>query len=258
MTTLTVDGRKVTVADDAYLLDAAREAGVDVPTLCQFDGLEPWGGCRLCVVDIWQEGWDDDWFKMVTACNHPVKEGLRVFTHSERVLETRRVVLDLLLARCPETPLIRRLAVEHGIEETSYVPNPEPTDCILCGLCTRVCDHIGVSAISTADRGAGQEIAPPFHEPPEACIGCLACAEICPTDFIPFRTSTATRSIWDREFDMLRCQDCGRAHITKAQAEHHTAHRAEATGVPQDWFRYCDSCKRKQQAARFPGVPTLA
>jgi formate hydrogenlyase subunit 6/NADH:ubiquinone oxidoreductase subunit I len=97
------------------------------------------------------------------------------------MFETRRVVLDLLLARCPEAPLIQRLASEHGIEQTSYVPNPEPTDCIMCGLCTRVCDHIGVSAISSVNRGTGSEIAPPFHEPPPDCIGCLACAAICPT-----------------------------------------------------------------------------
>ena len=247
MTTLTVDGRKVTVADDAYLLDAAREAGVDVPTLCQFDGLEPWGGCRLCVVDIWQEGWDDDWFKMVTACNHPVKEGLRVFTHSERVLETRRVVLDLLLARCPETPLIRRLAVEHGIEETSYVPNPEPTDCILCGLCTRVCDHVGVSAISSINRGWGREIAPPFEQPPPDCIGCLACAEICPTDFIPYEDGNVVRTIWGRRFDMLRDPATGEGLVTKAQA----AHFAARSGVPISYFETSDRSKRLQMARTF-------
>jgi NADH dehydrogenase/NADH:ubiquinone oxidoreductase subunit G len=247
MTTLTVDGRKVTVADDAYLLDAAREAGVDVPTLCQFDGLEPWGGCRLCVVDIWQEGWDDDWFKMVTACNHPVKEGLRVFTHSERVLETRRVVLDLLLARCPETPLIRRLAAEHGIEETSYVPNPEPTDCILCGLCTRVCDHVGVSAISSINRGWGREIAPPFEQPPPDCIGCLACAEICPTDFIPYEDGNVVRTIWGRRFDMLRDPATGEGLVTKAQA----AHFAARSGVPISYFETSDRSKRLQMAKTF-------
>ena len=247
MTTLTVDGRKVTVADDAYLLDAAREAGVDVPTLCQFDGLEPWGGCRLCVVDIWQEGWDDDWFKMVTACNHPVKEGLRVFTHSERVLETRRVVLDLLLARCPETPLIRRLAVEHGIEETSYVPNPEPMDCILCGLCTRVCDHVGVSAISSINRGWGREIAPPFEQPPPDCIGCLACAEICPTDFIPYEDGNVVRTIWGRRFDMLRDPATGEGLVTKAQA----AHFAARSGVPISYFETSDRSKRLQMARTF-------
>jgi heterodisulfide reductase subunit A len=147
MPTLTVNGRRVTMDSDATLLDAARAAGVEVPTLCQFDGLEPWGGCRLCVVDMSQANWDDDWFKVVTACNHPVEEGMTVVTDSERIIETRRVVLDLLLARCPDTPLIQQLALEFGIERTSYTPNPEPDDCILCGLCTRVCDHIGVSGL---------------------------------------------------------------------------------------------------------------
>ncbi|MBD3867235.1 MAG: (2Fe-2S)-binding protein [Acidobacteria bacterium] len=257
MPTLTINGKKVQAREGAYVLEAARQAGAEIPTLCHFEGLEPWGGCRLCQVQITKNGWDG-WKKMVVGCMFPVEEGLIVLTDTDEVRETRRVVLDLLLARCPETPLIQAMAKKYGIERTSYVPNPEPTDCILCSLCTRVCDHIEVSAISTADRGAGKEIAPPFHEPPEACIGCLACAEICPTDFIPFKTSHVSRSIWGKEFEMLRCQDCGRAHITKAQAEHHAAHRAETTGVSEEWFRYCDSCKRKRQAARFPGVPQLA
>ncbi len=247
MTTLTINGSKVTVGSDVNILDAAREAGVHVPTLCQFDGLEPWGGCRLCVVDIWQEGWDEDWYKMVTACNHPVKEGLRVFTNSDRVLETRKVVLDLLLARCPETPLIRSLAAEHGIEETSYVPNPEPTDCILCGLCTRVCDHIGVSAISSINRGWGREIAPPFEQPPPDCIGCLACAEICPTDFIPYEDGNVVRTIWGRRFDMLRDPATGDGLVTKAQA----AHFAARSGLPISYFESSDRSKRLRMAKTF-------
>jgi NADH dehydrogenase/NADH:ubiquinone oxidoreductase subunit G len=247
MTTLFIDGTKISVPEDTYILDAAREAGVHVPTLCQFDGLEPWGGCRLCVVDMWQEGWDEDWFKMVTACNHPVREGIRVITDSERVLETRRVVLDLLLARCPETPLIRRLAAEHGIDQTSYVPNPEPTDCILCGLCTRVCDHIGVSAISSVNRGWGREIAPPFGEPPPDCIGCLACAEICPTDFIRYEDGNVTRTIWGREFEMLRDQRTGEALVTTVQAEHFAARG----GVPVTYFETSDRSKRLQMARTF-------
>lgn len=247
MATLQVDGRTVTVPDDATLLEAARAAGVEVPTLCNFDGLEPWGGCRLCVVDMWRPGWDDDWFKMVTACNHPVADDLKVFTHTERVLETRRVVLDLLLARCPETPLIRRLAAEHGIEETSYQLNAEPTDCILCGLCTRVCDHIGVSAISSVDRGWGREIAPPFHQAPPDCIGCLACAEICPTDVIPYETSSHRRTIWGKEFEMLRDPRTGEAVITVAEAEHF----AKRSGVPTSYFEESDATKRRRMAATF-------
>jgi len=247
MVTLEVDGRRVTVPDDATVLDAARAAGVHVPTLCQFDGLEPWGGCRLCVVDLWRPGWDDDWFKMVTACNHPVENGFRIFTATARVIETRRVVLDLLLARCPETPLVRRLAAEHGIDRTSYTPNPEPTDCILCGLCTRVCDHIGVSAISSVNRGWGREIAPPFHEPPPDCVGCLACAEICPTDCIPYTDSSTRREIWGREFEMLRDPRTGRAVITRAQAEHFAAR----SGVPVAYFERSDATKRREMAATF-------
>jgi NADH dehydrogenase/NADH:ubiquinone oxidoreductase subunit G len=247
MPTLTVDGCKVSVPDAAHILDTARQAGVQVPTLCQFDGLEAWGGCRLCVVDMWREGWDEDWFKMVTACNHPVEEGMRVFTSSERVIETRMVVLDLLLARCPETTLIRRLAAEHGIEQSSYVPNPEPTDCILCGLCTRVCDHIGVSAISSVNRGWGREIAPPFNQPPPDCIGCLACAEICPTDCIPFTDGHATRTIWGRDFEMLRDPTTGEGLITKAQAAHFEAR----SGVPQSYYEISDRMKRLEMAKTF-------
>jgi len=247
MPTLKINGRKVTVAEDAYLLEACRAAGVEVPTLCNFDGLESWGGCRLCVVDMSTAKWDDDWFKMVTACNHPVEEGMTVVTDSERVLATRKVVLDLLLARCPETPLIQQLAREHGIEETSYEPNPEQTDCILCGLCTRVCDHIGVSAIASTDRGWGREIAPPFNEPPPDCIGCLACAEICPTDHIKFTTSNVTRTIWGKEFEMLRDPKTGEAVITKAQAEHF----AKRSGVPKTYFETSDKSKRLKVAKTF-------
>jgi len=247
MPTLTIDGRKVEVREGAYILEAAKKAGVHVPTLCAFDGLEPWGGCRLCVVDMSQADWDDDWFKMVTACNHPAEDGMTVLTATERVLETRRVVLDLLLARCPDTRLIQRLAAEHGIEKTSYQVNPEPTDCILCGLCTRVCDHIGVSAIASVDRGVGREIAPPFNEPPPDCVGCLACAEICPTNHIPWSATASTRTIWGRTFDLLRCSKCGKAHITVEQA----AHFAKRSGVPESYFETCDACKRKQMAMTF-------
>jgi len=253
MPTLTVNGRKVIVGDGATILDACRAAGVAVPTLCNFDGLEPWGGCRLCVVDMSLARWDDDWFKMVTACNHPAEERMTVVTDSDRVLATRRVVLDLLLARCPETPLIQRLAHEHGIDATSYERNPEPTDCILCGLCTRVCDHIGVSAIASINRGWGREIAPPFNEPPPDCIGCLACAEICPTDFIPFTTSNTVRTIWGREFEMLRDPKTGGAVITRAQAEHFAAR----SGVPQSYFETSDRSKRRELAKTFEKLQSV-
>lgn len=250
MPTLTIDGKKVTVAEGATILEAAGEVGVTIPTLCNHNGLEPWGGCRLCVVDMWQPGWDEDWFKLVTACNHPTWDGMRIFTKTDRVVETRRVVLDLLLARCPEAPLIRTLAAEHGIDETSYAERAEPDDCILCALCTRVCDHLGIAAIATVNRGAGKEVAPPFDEAPPDCIGCLACAEVCPTDCIPYETSNVQRTIWGKTFEMLRDPATGQAVITKAQA----AFFADRNGVPGSYFETSDASKRKVMAKTFAAL----
>ena len=246
MVTMTIDGQQVRAREGAYLLEVARSAGIEIPTLCHHDALEPYGGCRLCLVDVTREEWGG-WCKMVVSCQYPAEDGLIVMTATERVVETRRVVLDLLLARCPETPLVQRLAREHGIEATSYARNPEPTDCILCALCTRVCDHFGVSAIATVDRGVGREIAPPFHEAPPDCIGCLSCAEVCPTGFITFTSSERARTIWGKSFTMLRCPSCGRAHITVEQAEHY----AGRGGVPRSYFETCDACKRRGMADTF-------
>ena len=253
MPTLSIDGKTVTVDEGATLLDAARAAGVEIPTLCHHDGLEPWGGCRLCVVDLWRPGWDEDWFKLVTSCNHPAEDGMKVFTSTERVRETRGVVLDLLLARCPDAPLIQGLAAEYGIEETSYEKREDPDDCILCALCTRVCDHLDISAIATVNRGAGKEVAPPFHEAPPDCIGCLACAEICPTGCIPYENSNTRRSIWGKEFEMLRDPKTGQAVITKAQAEFF----AGRGGVPGTYFETSDTTKRRETAGKFVSLQIL-
>lgn len=250
--TMTIDGKPVKAPEGTMLLEVVRGAGISVPTLCHHEGLEAWGGCRLCVVDITRPSWEG-WCKMVVSCMYPAEDGLVVMTGTERVRLTRKVVLDLLLARCPETPLVRKLAREHGVDRSSYQENPEPTDCILCALCTRVCDHLGISAISTVSRGAGKEVAPPFHEAPPDCIGCLACAEICPTSCIRFSTSDAARTIWNRTFEMLRCPSCGRAHITVAQADFF----AGKDGVPRSYFESCDACKRRQTAATFAKLQVL-
>jgi len=250
MPRLEIDGTTVEVEEGATILDAARAAGVEIPTLCHHEALEPFGACRMCVVDIQRPEWDEDYFKMVTSCNHPAWDGLKVFTQSERVLETRRVVIDLLLARCPNAPLIQLMAASLGVEETSFVPRPEPDDCILCGLCTRVCDHLGISAISAVNRGAGKEIAPPFHEAPPDCVGCLACAEICPTDCIPFTTNDYTRTIWGKTFEMLRDPAGGRSVITRAQAEFF----AGRGGVPGEYFDSSDQTKRKEMARKFAAL----
>jgi Fe-S-cluster-containing hydrogenase component 2 len=173
---------------------------------------------------------------------------MKVFTHTERVVQTREVVMDLLLARCPNTPLIKEMAAEYGLSQTTYKVREEPDDCILCGLCTRVCDHLGISAISSVNRGSGREISPPFNTAPPDCIGCLACAEICPTNCIEFTTNNRTRTIWGKTFEMLADPKGGRSVITKDQA----AFFAEKTGVPESYYQTSDATQAARDGRDLP------
>jgi heterodisulfide reductase subunit A len=112
------------------------------------------------------------------------------------VQESRRVVLDLLLARCPDTPLVQQLAREYGIEHTSYAVNPEPTDCVLCGLCARVCDLVGACPFGNVLWDEGAHLA----EKCDLCGGQPWCVKFCPTGAITFRSfdSRACRILSDR------------------------------------------------------------
>lgn len=247
MPTLRIDGRTLQVPDGTSLLAAARAGGIPVPTLCHHDGVEDSGNCRLCLVDVTKGERGEP--RMVAACLYPAEDGLEVETATPRVVATRRVLVDLLLARCPQTPIVQRLAREHGIERTSYDAHPEPTDCVLCGLCTRVCDAIGVSAIASASRGAGRTIAPPFEEPPADCIGCLACAEVCPTGHIRHDEQGGTRTIWGRVFERQRCPRCGEPHVTVA----HVAW-AQEKGLPAGDVEVCAACKRRALAGTLAAL----
>lgn len=241
MAALILDGRRTRVDHSASLLEAMRAAGIAVPSLCHHPALEPWGGCRLCLVEVGKESWGDS-TRLVASCMYPVEDGLIVVSRSEAVVAARKVVLDLLLARCPETPLVQRLAREYGIASTSYETKAPPTDCVLCGLCTRACDRVGVFAIASANRGAGREIAPPFLQPPPDCIGCLACANICPTAHIRVEQTASTRKIWGRTFEMARCSVCGSPVMTREQADF----ERRAHGIPAEDLGLCDGCKRRR------------
>jgi NADH dehydrogenase/NADH:ubiquinone oxidoreductase subunit G len=191
---------------------------------------------------------------MVASCLYPAEEGLRVFTDTERVRRVRRDLLDLLLARCPDSAPVLRLARAHGLSETSYARSADPGDCLLCGLCVRVCQQLGFSAIAMAGRGIGREVAPPFREAPPDCVGCLACARACPTGRIAHQSDGAARAIWGRRFPLLACPSCGRPHITAAQA----AAWAARTGQPAEDFAACAACKRAATAATMARLSTLA
>ncbi len=160
------------------VLDTAREYGIPIPTLCYHEAVEPSGACRLCVVEV-VEG---DWSRVVVSCMYPVREGIQVLTDSPRVKNVRRWILEMLLAECPASTEIRELAAQYGVTATRFpIKNPEE-QCMLCGLCVRVCrEVVKVSAITTVGRGVHKYIGTPFGKPSEACVACGSCVTVCPT-----------------------------------------------------------------------------
>ncbi len=180
MVTLTIDGQIIHVNRHTPVLDAAKQLGILVPTLCYHEALEPFGSCRLCMVEVIRDGRS----RLVTSCNYPAQQGLTVLTASDRVIETRKMVMELLLARCPDVPGMQQLAEKMGINRSRF-EKKEDQRCILCGLCVRACEQmVGVSAIGFASRGIEREVNTPFGINSNVCIGCGTCTYICPTGCI--------------------------------------------------------------------------
>jgi heterodisulfide reductase subunit A len=185
MPRVTIDGRSGQFAEGTTILSAAGSLGCDIPSLCAIPGLPPDPVCRLCTVEVEHQGQT----KMLTACSRPVQEGMVVHTSSERVRRHRRLLLQLLMARCPDVELVQQLAAQEGVTETPFKATlPEgtqPDNCILCGRCVRACREIsGAEVLGFQDRGFPRRVALPFDESSEQCISCSACASVCPTGCI--------------------------------------------------------------------------
>ena len=176
MIELTINGNKSKFPEGKTLLECIEEIGLKVPTLCYHKALSPYGACRLCLVEIKQ----GERTMIQTSCTYPALDGLVVETHSERVVKNRKIIIELLLARCPDSEEIRNLARELGVEKTRIKPKNE--DCVLCGLCVRMCEErMGRGAISFVGRGPERKVISPFGDPTEVCQTCGACDFICPT-----------------------------------------------------------------------------
>jgi ferredoxin len=189
--------------------------------------------------------------RLVTACNYPVRRDITVSVSSERATQVRRGVMQLLLARAPESEQLQELARRMGVQGTPYPKVTESQrNCILCGLCVSVCEEvIGASAIGFAGRGVDRAVAAPFREASEACIACGACAVICPVGTIQVRihedTGEAEISPFKSRSKLLLCEECGVRMVSVPVAQ------AMSDRVNIDWeeFRHlarlCPECRRK-------------
>jgi NADH dehydrogenase/NADH:ubiquinone oxidoreductase subunit G len=172
---LSINGIRVSVEKGSTVLEAAQFLGFPIPTLCHMEGLSPYGACRLCVVEI-GEG---SKAKLVSSCTYPAEEGLKVRTASKRVVRARKMVIELLLATAPQSKVIQDLASAHGVRQQRF--RQEHEDCILCGLCARMCkEQMMAGAIGFRGRGEKRTLGAPFDIKNEVCRLCGGCIYVCP------------------------------------------------------------------------------
>ena len=175
MPKITIDGIDFDTPYGWTILEVARYLGLDIPTLCYNDGLSPWGGCRLCIVEI-GTGYRT---KLVTSCTYPAEEGLVVKTATREVAEARKMILELLISQCPTSKILQDMASKMGLTQVRFKPKWE--NCFYCGLCVRICEEqMMATAIDFVNRGDKLKITTPFDETSEDCRKCGACMYICP------------------------------------------------------------------------------
>lgn len=219
--TLTIDGVQIASAADSTILEAAAEAGIEIPTLCHLDGLGDFGACRLCLVEISGSP------KLQPACMLKVHEGMEVWTNTERLQKYRRMILELLFAERNHVCSVcvsnghcdlQELALKHGITHVRYeylfpsvgVDCSHPrfvldhNRCVLCQRCVRVCSEFeGAHTKGVMGRGTNSRIIDDLNQPwgtSETCTSCGKCVQVCPTGALSEKGASVGETIKRRQF----------------------------------------------------------
>ncbi|MBM4283787.1 MAG: 2Fe-2S iron-sulfur cluster binding domain-containing protein [Deltaproteobacteria bacterium] len=178
MVTFTINGKEVQGQKDWTILDVARWEGIPIPTLCHHPAVEPYGACRLCVVEV-DEGRRT---RIVISCMYPVKEGIKVRTDTPRVQNVRRWIMQLLLDESPASSYLKELAKSFDVKPSRFQKAGVSFACHLCGLCVRACQEVvGIQALTFSNRGLKKEIASPLQMGSKDCISCGNCLYVCPS-----------------------------------------------------------------------------
>jgi len=176
---LEIDGKEVSAREGMTVLEAAQGAGISIPTLCHHEKLEPFGGCRICIVEIKVR----DWTRLVVSCVYPVEENLVVRTRTEKIDRIRKTILELLLAHAPDAPGLQELVQEYGADKNRFVK--DASFCIHCGLCVRYCAEVKKkNAVGFVDRGIRKEISFIPEISAKECWNCKECFPLCPTSYL--------------------------------------------------------------------------
>ncbi|MCX5779954.1 MAG: 2Fe-2S iron-sulfur cluster-binding protein [Firmicutes bacterium] len=237
-----IDQQELEVNPGVTILEAARQHGIHIPTLCYHEAFGGQGMCRMCMVEVEKANSR----QIVAACTYPIHAEIEVHTSTPAIEKGRRTIVSLLYRSAPNSEFMARLYREYNCVENRLEINTNER-CILCRLCVRVCEEIGSSAISAVLRGTDKRIGTPFDEASAVCIGCAACANICPTGAIEVIQTPEKRTIWNRTFEMVQCQSCDKGFATREQLDY----IAERISMKEGEANLCDGCRKKNLAAKI-------
>ncbi len=249
--TVTINGKKYRANEGEILLSVAIREKIEIPHLCFEASLDPYGACRLCMVEVVRKGKRE----MATSCTLRAADGLEVLTDTPEIEKHRSILFELYLAEAPKSDVIRDMAAHYGVTRTRFLKRIEQGDplgnkCVLCGLCVRACSEImGAGAINFINRGPYTVVNTPYYAPSRDCFGCGACVRVCPTNAIEMEDVGADRVMksWsDTRVPLSQCECCGRYYAPRELSASVLA-RLD-TPLKEEIARLCPECRGKQLA----------
>lgn len=207
-----IDGKSVPWLFGESVLDAANKAGIYIPSLCCDPAfLSKDSCCRLCIVEVKM----GDRVTLSPACSTETEAEMEITTDSETIRRIRKTVLQLIYAEAPGNEVIMELMEKCGVKPDKRISNKGGRDCVLCRRCTNACHYWLKGAIDSMNRGIRKEINTPYGEETSACLGCASCELVCPIHSIKSEDHNGRRKIWNNEFELLYCEECGALITTK-------------------------------------------
>ncbi|HHV45360.1 MAG TPA: 4Fe-4S dicluster domain-containing protein [Tissierellia bacterium] len=239
---LKIDGIICEGREGETLMEVAKRHGIHIPSLCYRKGFEGLARCRLCLVEV-KEG---SRRRIVSSCVYPIKENIEVTVTTDEIQRMRKNIIMLLLLKAPNNSYINKLAEEYKVAAPERYMNPlDDENCILCGLCVKACEKMGTNAISFVNRGIYKKVSTPYDDASKDCIGCGACAEVCPTNAILVEDNEGKRKIWNREFNMVKCSLCGSYFATEE------AYKLMQEKLNDNEEPICNECRKKIAADKL-------
>jgi bidirectional [NiFe] hydrogenase diaphorase subunit len=249
--TVIINGKKYPAEEGEILLGVALRNRIAIPHICYEPSLDPYGACRLCMVEVVKRGKRE----MITSCTVQAAEGLEVVTDTPEIVKHRSILFELYLAEAPKSEVIKAMAARYGVTKTRFLKKIDNADllgnkCVLCGLCVRACNEImGAGAIGFVNRGPYTVVGTPYSEPTKDCYGCGACVKVCPTSAVEMEDVGDTRVMksWSgTKVPLARCDCCGTFYAPKGLA---IATLARITpSLKEEIAALCPACRGKRIA----------